>query len=363
MELQAQAQSAVEQSRTWHDLNSLSKLRSQGDSKEAITEAAKQFESVFFAMMMKSMRDASKAIIDKPFFDSPSLDLFQDMYDKQISLDMSDQTGSRLGLADILVEQLTRGRDFEGASTEDPSNDKSAAAVENGSFRRTTAAQPVLSSLSPTANSKETDNTAATKVSDETSLNEPELHIGTFNGPESLVAVAPTEMKGIDFSSPAAFVSSLLPIAKQYAQKLKVDPKVLLAQAALETGWGKHVMRTIDGISSNNLFGIKADRSWQGDSTSVNTLEFEDGQLLQTKAAFRSYNSHEESFKDYVEFLNNSSRYQKALTASENAKDYLSELQSAGYATDPNYADKIYQIYRSDTLNDAVNSAPFTGMR
>lgn len=363
MELQAKTQSAVEQSRTWHDLNSLSKLRSQGDSKEAITEAAKQFESVFFSMMMKSMRDASKAIIDKPFFDSPSLDLFQDMYDKQISLDISDQTGSRLGLADLLVEQLTRGREFERSSTEEPSTDKLAAAVENRPFRRTTAAQPAQSTISPTATSNETDNRIAAKVSEETSLNDSELHVGTFNGPESLVTATPTEMKGIDFSSPVAFVSSLLPIAKQYAQKLKVDPKVLLAQAALETGWGKHVMRTIDGISSNNLFGIKADRSWQGDATSVNTLEFEDGQLQQTKAAFRSYNSHEESFKDYVDFINNSSRYQKALIATENAKDYLSELQSAGYATDPNYADKIYQIYRSDTLNDAIDSASFTGMR
>ena len=353
MELQAQTQSAVEQSRTWHDLNSLAKLRSQGDSKEAITEAAKQFESVFFSMMMKSMRDASKAIVDKPFFDSPSLDLFQDMYDKQISLDVSDQTGSRLGLADLLVEQLTRGRDFD--STESSQGNETS----QPQFRRTPAASmfatPIQNSSTTTSKSIE----ETTKLPNEESV----VEVGTFAGPEGLVSTAPTEMKGIDFSSPAAFVSSLLPYAKQYAQKLKVDPKLLLAQAALETGWGKHVMRTVDGISSNNLFGIKADRSWQGDSATVNTLEFENGQLQQIKAAFRSYNTHEESFKDYVEFLSNSTRYQKALSSTDNAKSYLNELQSAGYATDPKYADKIYQIYRSDTLNEAVDSATYGGMR
>ena len=227
-------------------------------------------------------------------------------------------------------------------------------------FRRTSVATVIANA--PENTSKETaetlDNEPVTEISQE-----PIVEVGTFAGPENLVSAAPIEMKGIDFSSPAAFVSSLLPYAKQYAQKLKVDPKLLLAQAALETGWGKHVMRTVDGISSNNLFGIKADRSWQGDSTSVNTLEFENGQLQQIKAAFRSYDTHEESFKDYVEFLNNSSRYQKALDTTGDPKHYLNELQSAGYATDPNYADKIYQIYRSDTLNKAVESATFGGMR
>ena len=359
MELQAQTQSAVEQSRTWHDLNSLAKLRSQGDSKEAITEAAKQFESVFFAMMMKSMRDASKAIVDKPFFDSPSLDLFQDMYDKQMSLDVAGDTGSRLGLADLLVEQLTRGRDFTDSDV--TNNLSESGNVSELGFRRTPAA-PVNPQVRMTNKSDAIPNEQNAK-SVQINNSDASLTVGTFNGPEMLVDSLPTEMKGLDFSSPAAFVSSLLPIAKTYAQKLQVDPKLLLAQAALETGWGKYVMRTVDGISSNNLFGIKADTSWQGDSTSVNTLEYENGQLQQIKAAFRSYDTHEESFKDYVEFLNNSSRYQKALDVSADAKNYLNELQSAGYATDPNYADKIYQIYRSDTLNDAVESASFTGMR
>lgn len=352
MQLQAETQSAVEQSRTWHDLNSLAKLRSQGDSKAAITEAAKQFESVFFSMMMKSMRDASEAIVDKPFFDSPSLDLFQDMYDKQISLDIANRTGSRLGLADLLVEQLTRGRDFATNDVTDEVPD------EQPQFRKTSTT-PAASVATTTINqTEEYDNKAVS-----TSAQEAMLDIGKFAGPESLIAARPIQQKGIDFSSPVAFVSSLLPYAKQYAEQLNLDPKLLLAQAALETGWGKYVMRTVDGISSNNLFGIKADRGWQGKSTSVTTLEFDGGQLHKIMAAFRSYNTHEESFKDYVEFLQNNDRYEKALGSTDKAQNYLTELQSAGYATDPKYAEKIYQIYRSDTLNDAVKAATYGDMR
>lgn len=317
---------AIENSRTWHDLNSLSQLRGHGDSPEAIREAAKQFESVFYGMMMKSMREASEALIEEPMFDSPGLDLFQDMYDKQLSLSMGSanmegKETTHLGLADILVAQLTRNR------SNTPGDNKEAQATQD--FRRQNRAVEA-----PTA-------PVVGKV--------PEIAPVTN---ESAI-----ELKGMDFSSPAAFVSSLLPYAKRYAEKLNLDPKLLLAQAALETGWGKFVMRTVDGISSHNLFGIKSDKSWDGDSTTVKTLEFESGQLQQKTADFRAYDSHEQSFADYVQFISNKPRYQKAVESADQATHYINELQAAGYATDPEYANKIKQIYRSDTLNDAVHTA------
>ena len=359
-------QSVIENSRTWHDLNSLAQLRSQGDSKAAITEAAKQFESVFFSMMMKSMRDAANAVIDKPLFESPSLELFQDMYDKQLTLSVGTGTaeGSQLGLADVLVEQLTRGREFK--STEDRQTKTSQSEFAPANFMRPTSVDELIESKISTKQSQSNqvnNNNSDNSAQSEQSQTNTAIEIGAVSGPDSLTKTDPIEAKGMDFSTPVAFVNSLLPIAKQVADKLRMDPKLLIAQAALETGWGKFVMRTIDGVSSNNLFGIKADNAWQGDSTQVNTLEYEDGQLQQVKASFRSYANHEESFKDYVEFIQSNQRYNKALDVTTDAKNYLNELQNAGYATDPNYAEKIYQIYRSNSLNDAVNTASQQSLR
>jgi flagellar protein FlgJ len=178
--------------------------------------------------------------------------------------------------------------------------------------------------------------------------------VGVVNTVAKLVPESPVESRGVDFSSPMAFVSSLLPYARKYAQQLNLDPKVLLAQAALETGWGKFVMRTADGISSNNLFGIKAGNDWQGPSARIQSLEYDNGQLKQIKSAFRAYDNHQQSFKDYVEFIQQGPRYQKAVQSADSSKSYLNELQAAGYATDPDYAQKIHSIYQSDTLNSAV---------
>jgi flagellar protein FlgJ len=157
------------------------------------------------------------------------------------------------------------------------------------------------------------------------------------------------------FESPEEFVSSLLPLATDIATELGVDPKVLLAQAALETGWGKHIIK--DGSeSTNNLFNIKADKRWDGDRAQVNTLEYRDGLAQQEKAQFRSYDSYEQSFRDYADFLKNSPRYQQALEVAADPRQYLQQLQAAGYATDPAYADKITTIFESRVLAMGLNT-------
>jgi len=119
-----------------------------------------------------------------------------------------------------------------------------------------------------------------------------------------------------------------------------------VAQAALETGWGKSVMRNSDGSSSHNLFGIKASGNWEGDSARAITSEFRDGQFVKETAAFRSYDSYQDSFHDLVSLLQNNSRYQEAVKAADKPEQFVQELQKAGYATDPNYASKISQIAR-----------------
>ncbi len=140
------------------------------------------------------------------------------------------------------------------------------------------------------------------------------------------------------------------PYAEKAAKELGVEPKVILAQAALESGWGRSVIRNANGSNSFNLFNIKADKAWQGKQTKLTTLEFDQGIAKKVNAGFRSYDSFEEGFKDYVDFIKNNPRYGEALKKVGNAEHYMHELQRAGYATDPKYANKVMSIYQGNTM-------------
>jgi len=157
------------------------------------------------------------------------------------------------------------------------------------------------------------------------------------------------------FSSADEFVNTMLPMAKEAADRIGVDPRYLVAQAALETGWGKSVMRAQDGSSSHNLFGIKASSNWKGDSARAITSEFRDGQMVKETAQFRSYASYKDSFHDLVTLLQSNNRYQDVLKSADNPEQFVRELQKAGYATDPNYATKISQIAKQ--MNSFQNYA------
>ncbi|WP_239688101.1 glucosaminidase domain-containing protein, partial [Pseudomonas asplenii] len=133
----------------------------------------------------------------------------------------------------------------------------------------------------------------------------------------------------------------------------------LVAQAALETGWGKSVMRQQDGSSSHNLFGIKAGSSWQGPQARAITSEFRDGQMVKETADFRSYASYQDSFHDLVTLLQSNSRYQDVLKSADKPEQFVRELQKAGYATDPDYASKITQIAKQ--MKSYQNYAAVTG--
>lgn len=151
------------------------------------------------------------------------------------------------------------------------------------------------------------------------------------------------------FSSADEFVNTMLPMAKEAAERIGVDPRYLVAQAALETGWGKSVMRAQDGSSSHNLFGIKAGNSWKGDSARAITSEFRNGEMVRETAQFRSYDSYKDSFHDLVTLLQTNNRYQDVVKSADNPEQFVRELQKAGYATDPDYAIKISQIARQMT--------------
>ena len=151
------------------------------------------------------------------------------------------------------------------------------------------------------------------------------------------------------FSSADEFVNTMLPMAKEAADRIGVDPRYLVAQAALETGWGKSVMRAQDGSSSHNLFGIKASSSWKGESARAITSEFRNGEMVKETAEFRSYDSYKDSFHDLVTLLQTNNRYQDVLKSADNPEQFVRELQKAGYATDPDYASKISQIAKQMT--------------
>lgn len=146
------------------------------------------------------------------------------------------------------------------------------------------------------------------------------------------------------FETPEAYIQYMRPLAEKVAAGLGVKANVFIAQSALETGWGNKIIRNATGESSHNLFGIKARKDWQGPSARVSTLEYMDGTMHKTRDSFRMYDSFKDSFEDYADFLMSNPRYQDALINSKNSSEFISALQTAGYATDPEYADKVIDI-------------------
>jgi len=246
-----------------NDFKQFAALRrgAQANDPATLREVAKQFESLFTKMMLKSMRDAS---MGDPMFGSDQGDMYQDMADDQLAVQMSEGRG--LGLADMLIRQLS-----------------------NGAVSGTSAVKPTTE-------------------------------------------VTPGERE--------QFISELLPHANEAARELGVDPRALIAQAALETGWG----RSQPGGDSHNLFGIKAGTHWNGASVQANTQEFDAGIASRDVASFRAYGSPRESVEDYVRLIRDNPRYAGAMNTGSDVQAFASALQRGGYATDPDYARKLAAV-------------------
>ncbi len=287
------------------DFAGLASLKAQArlDQNAALDKAAKQFESMFLQMMLKSMRQAK---LTESMFDSQSMNKYQEMYDEQLSVHLAEAGGA--GLADVIKRQLS------GVDRQIISRGKELAAYRS---------EPVYTQPAPAKQ------TADVKPEES---QQPELD-----------------------GKPETFISQLKPYAEKAAAMLGIAPQALLAQAALETGWGKAKMKKADGSEGFNLFGIKADTRWHGQQVNVSTLEFRDGAPLKEKASFRAYESYEESFKDYAAFITSSGRYQNALKNADDPSAYFAELQRAGYATDPDYAKKVMSIFRRDDIQAAFS--------
>jgi peptidoglycan hydrolase FlgJ len=154
--------------------------------------------------------------------------------------------------------------------------------------------------------------------------------------------------------SPAEFVHRMLPPIRRIAAALGVDPMGILAQAALETGWGQRMPRHADGSSSHNMFGVKAGDEWTGPRASADSVEVANGVATPRRTTFRAYDSIEESVNDFASLLKSSPRYRDVIAAGGSAQGYIASMGKSGYATDPEYANKLNQILHGETLQSAL---------
>lgn len=403
---------------SYHDLNSLNELRQMAnkDKVGAIRQAAKQFESVFMGMLLASMRKASAPLEEGNPLHSNATGFFRDMYDSQLATHLS-QSGS-LGLADLMVRQLApesvKGQVIAPRphhQLQHSENHAFALQPENKTLklpqqrhfqldperivmpvsgRKVVATEPETGQLadaavvgvSPAVGASKLQQLAAETVWQPShrldSLAErqlraadpiPAVHakpvVQTAPSSNNTVAQAnatagqlsPASLDNLaQLTGPEAdFVRQLLPAAREAGRQLGLEPLALVAQAALETGWGQKLFKGKDGQSSHNLFGIKAGSQWDGQVAVVDTLEYRGGLAQKEKARFRVYQDFAASMQDYVNLVKTQPRYQDAVAVSHDSKAYFQRLQAAGYATDPNYAEKVLAVLQSSVFKQVRN--------
>jgi len=308
----------------YFDLQGLEQLRqkTKTNDKDTIREVANQFESMFAAMLIKSMRKANEAFDTESPFNNKQTKFYTDMQDKQLALDISRH--GTLGLADALVRQL------------DPTSIKRPQSIPENQL------------MMP--NTEKAKSFSLQKEEKVQVFNQPDQRQASIHHTKKVVDNA----DNVDFSSPSSFIETLLPYAKQAAKALGTSPEVIIAQSALETGWGQKILQKPNNESSFNLFNIKSHQNWQGESVNKSSLEVEDGVGVQRQSNFRVYNNLQESFKDYIDFITKNQRYEQALQQNNGAEGYIEALQQAGYATDPSYADKVKTIMNSDRFKSMI---------
>ena len=308
--------SPLDQTQNFFDLNSLnnitlkSKSTDKASKDEALNAAAKQFEAIFMQMLLKSMRSAQDVLESDSPFNSQTTKFYRDMHDQQLAVELS--SNGSLGLSELIVRQL--GGDTENFTP-------NSVLRSDGELTQRQITQD-----------------KASLITDE---NKPLVASNNRQAKTPFHDVINLVKKDQRFEQPQDFVSALTEPAKQVEKSLGIPFQVVIAQAALETGWGKKIIVDKMGESSNNLFNIKADQRWQGDKVTKDTLEFEQGAMVKKSAPFRVYSTISDSVNDYIRFLSNNPRYEAALAKSNDVEHFLQGIQKAGYATDPQYAEKI----------------------
>jgi flagellar protein FlgJ len=296
------------------DANALGnlKLQAKGDPKQALAAASGQFEALFLEMLLKSMREALPQ--DGPLA-SDAGKTYTAMFDQQVAQQLSKRG---IGIAALLNKQLAKAL-APPAAADAPADAPTAAALAMPATPADRARNLVLP-RSPSPQAAPARPAAATP---------------------SPVTAAPAAPAAATAGIVQGFIDQVRPYAEAVAQKLGVPAHFLIAQAGLETGWGRSQPRAADGAPSRNLFGIKSTAAWNGASVSAGTTEYGNGRMAHTTAAFRAYGSYSDSFRDFANLLQTSRRYAGTLANTHDPGKYAASLQQAGYATDPRYAEKL----------------------
>jgi len=311
------------------DANSLNQLKlgAAQNSPEALKAAAQQFEAVFMNMLMKSMRDATP---QEGMFDNEQTRMYTSMLDQQLTQRLASRG---IGLADMMVSQLSR-------ATQQPIGEAGMpGAVNAAGLPLNVNVAPALK-LEPASGLKyEATPALKTEAASAYPLNNPAQAVATP------VPSAATR-KGDAPAHVESFVQRLLPHAQAASADSGIPAHFMMGQAALETGWGRAEIRSADGQNSHNLFGIKAGGNWSGRTVDIVTTEYVNGKPQKQVDTFRAYDSYADSFRDYANMLRGNARYQNVVAAGHNATGFAQGLQQAGYATDPNYAQKLMSVIR-----------------
>ncbi|WP_293780276.1 flagellar assembly peptidoglycan hydrolase FlgJ [uncultured Oxalicibacterium sp.] len=287
------------------DTKSIESLKQSAkqNSPESLKAAAQQFEALFVNMMLKSMRDATP---QEGLFDSQQTKMYTSMLDQQLGQTMASRG---IGLADVLIRQL---------STNQASDDGTNGSGGVQTSLTETLKTDLLQSMAP----------GTVKASPRTTQEAGDAITSSKNKPAHV----------------QAFQDKLESHAREAEQSTGIPAKFMLGQAALESGWGKRMIRTTDGTNSHNLFGIKATANWKGKTVDAVTTEYVDGVAQKRIEKFRAYDSYADSFRDYANLLRNNPRYEKVIANASDVQGFAKGLQRAGYATDPNYAAKLTSI-------------------
>lgn len=335
------------------DLKRLARSEGEGEADTALRGAARQFEAMFLHMVLKSMREATPS---NGLMDSEQTRMYQSLLDQQMAQNMSQARGT--GLSEVIYRQLG-GKDGAAAGAQAPEGGFELAGVARRPAIPAVLARGAENAAAPVA--------AAGMLAGRV----PGLGVGDGSGgfsASSIYAAAVREAQvsqavrsARDASGAVApevrdFVAEVWPHALEASRKTGVPPQFMVAQAALETGWGQKQLRHADGSPSHNLFNIKAGSAWKGDTVARDVTEYANGQAYTEPSRFRAYGSYAESFRDYANLMTRSPRYADVIGQTSPA-GFARSLQDAGYATDPMYADKLTRIIGGNTLRNALAMA------
>lgn len=273
------------------------RVRARQAPEHAVKDVARQFETLFTQMLLKSMREAAP---QDGMFDSEETRLYTSMLDQQLAQTLSARG---LGLADVMVKQLQRA---------------------------TASPDPAAAAGAP----------------------------GTAGAPSPPAAPEPGGVRPLPgaATAPREFVNQMWPHALAASRTTGIPPNFILGQAALESGWGSREIRGANGATSYNLFGVKAGRGWSGAAVEQTTTEYVGGEPRKSVERFRAYGSYAEAFQDYANLLRGNPRYAGVIANSRDAESFARGLQRAGYASDPAYADKLTRVINGRVMRESLIS-------